>query len=85
MNTWDTSWGTSWGDSWGIGLAVEEGIALAALRPPNVDFIIQGRYITPNIPATQKVINLGIRRAERDENKELREMMQIYSLWRKAA
>ena len=86
MNTWLTSWGTSWGDSWGIGLAAEAGIGLAEIeRPPTIDFIIQGRTISSNIPSYRNIINLAIRRGARDEDSELKEMMQLYSLWRKAA
>ena len=73
----------------GIGLVVEPGIALSTssfpVRTPPIDFVHSAGWISSNIPKYRKVIDLGIRRAARDDDSELREMMQLYSLWKKAA
>ena len=92
-DSWGGSWGTTsaWADSWGIGLEeeVDAGIGLSTssfpVRRPPVDFVISNGWISSNIPAYRNVIDLEARRAVRSDTSELREMMQLYSLWKKAA
>lgn len=80
-SAWGSSWGVSWGDSWGgIGLAEEAGIGLAVTPP--VDFVIQPR----SIANYRQVIDIrAYRPAPRIDRSELKEMMQMYALWKRAA
>ena len=78
---------------YGIGLAVAAaGIALDTVRPPTVDFVIQSGWYSRNIylrdavfPKERKLFIAEKRREVRRDNSELREMMDLYSNWRKAA
>jgi hypothetical protein len=80
-HAWGDSWGDAWGDSWGIGLAEESGIGLAPVAKP-VDFVYSEGWST--VPQNRKVVNLQIRRTAKHES-ELREMVELYSRWKKAA
>lgn len=89
MRTWDQSWDEAWGDSFGIGLAAAPGIGLASLSP--VDFVHDGGW-TPRIPAqrrplpdVRKIIPIEPWRAARRESAELKEMIELYALWKRAA
>lgn len=84
LNHWtDDAWADdSWvPESWGIGLAEEPGIGLAAPRGP-VDIVISRDWYPQSRP---KVVNFEARKAVKQETDELREMLEIYSRWRKAA
>ena len=75
---------------YGIGLAEEAGIGLAP--PAAVDFVIaprqfahehaQFRYDFRDVLRSRNVVNI---KAARREKAELREMTELYALWRRAA
>jgi hypothetical protein len=65
----------------GIGLATP-GIGLA--RPPTVDYVI-GAGRAPIVLEHRRVISLERRPVVMQEKSELLEMMEAYSLWKKAA
>lgn len=71
----------------GIGLEEEAGIGLAP--PPPVDFVLSGGSWS-GLSLNRNVVNLRDyletkRAATIREKKELREIMDLYSQWRKAA
>ena len=78
---------------YGIGLAVAAaGIALETVRPPNVDFVFQSGWYARNIylrnavfPQQRRLFAIEKRREVKQDNSEMREMMELYSQWRKAA
>lgn len=85
--TWGDSWDEAWGDSFGIGLA-EVGIGLAPATAP-VDFVFSGGSWS-GLSLNRNVVNLRDyletkRAAMIREKKELREMIELYALWRRAA
>ena len=77
---------------YGIGLVEEAGIALTTVRPPTVDFVIQSGWYSRNIylrdavfPKERKLFIAEKRKEVRRDNSELREIMDLYSQWKKAA
>lgn len=74
-------------DIFNTGIEVEEGIGLAP-KPPPVDFVYSadGWYSDfGSHTRTQKLVFLEKLRASRQEKKELREMIDLYTRWKKAA
>jgi len=73
----------------GIGLADEAGIGLAPPAP--VDFVIQPRPWTHEVAQfrdtlqARNVVGMAVARAARREREELREMVELYGAWRRAA
>ena len=91
-------WGDAWGDSWGELASdpwVEEGIGLApvsSVAPPAVDFVVQpydwySRHTLKfrNTLMARSVVNMEAARAARQEKTELKEMIELYAQWKKAA
>ena len=78
---------------YGIGLAAAAaGIALDTARPPTVDFVFQSGWYARNIylrdavfPQHRRLFALEKRKEAKRDNSEMREMMELYSQWRKAA
>ena len=71
----------------GIGLAVKPGIGLAT----PVDFVHDGGWV-PAIaqlrrlpPGVEKVVNIEPWRRAKQESAELKEMIELYALWKRAA
>lgn len=96
--SWGTP--SAWGDSWGIGLAVEAGIGLLAApaRAPNVDFVYSSIGRLHDFPQNRNMIRMrqhvivdvplaprAPRQASGQETAELKEMMELYASWKKAA
>ncbi len=64
----------------GIGLA-EEGIGLSTPRPAPVDVVLNSGWSY----RPRNVIDFSQWRVAKKEKSELREMMELYALWKKAA
>ena len=92
-------WGDSWGDSWGeleSDSWAEEGIGLApvsSVAPAVVDFVVQPYdWYWPsstvqfrNTLMARSVVNMESLRAAKREKAELKEMIELYAQWKKAA
>jgi hypothetical protein len=81
--TWGESWDESWGDSWGIG--EEVGIGLAPIARP-IDIVIQpamGPLYGAQRASWAPRVEMPQREPQADVS-ELREMMALYTHWRRA-
>lgn len=66
----------------GIGIVALPGIGIGPVEM--VDFLIAGPGIYGAYPILNKVVNLELKRAVKQENTDLQEMMEMYKHWKAA-